>query len=843
MRGQTVTIQNKMDRQLALEAEMRQYGVERYRRNYDKAVKGGRAAETEPGLALMKATVMPVSKCIEEWRTTCASGKAGRRHSAYKLVSELSNDTIAFIAVKVVFNEAIKNSALTATSGAVGKALEDELWCSRFQREEKRLYNNVKKNLSKRRVTGIANKREMMKRVAEGKSKKPFSASLWTDREMVIVGALFTEMVVTVTGFFETPSIAIANTPKIKKVLRLSPKAAKWLDDRKIRGELLRPLVLPMLIPPQPREGSFDGKPYYTEGFRHFPLVKRRRDKSNVDPDADYAMPEVLKAVNRLDQTAWKISTEVLEVLEVLWDNNHSIAGLPSREEKPMPERPEWMKKMAKKHGGDRRKMAKAKRTLPEAKQQEIATYRKAAAEVHEFNNLSRSKRCAIERLIEVANRFKNEPAMYFPHDLDFRGRIYDIPTGLHPQGADYSRGLLLFAEGKPVNNSDAMRWLMIHGANTFGEDKVDMNERVRWVEKNLKRIKAVVKDPLKNLWWTEAEKPFGFLQWCFDYAGVLEGKPSHVPIAMDGSCNGLQHFSAMLRDKEGGAAVNLVPTDKPSDIYAEVARETEVMLQEIVDAEGDNVWLAETWLSIGINRKITKRSTMVMPYGGTTQTTLDYVKEAWAEIREAKGNPFGQEDNSACVFLGVIVHRAIRRVVKKAALAMSWLQAVARICAKSDTPLRWTTPSGFVALQRYPNMKGRQIETHLLGKLRKIYVEDEGPGLDVNEMTTGIAPNFVHSLDAAALILTVNAAAEGGVTHFAMIHDSYGTHAADTNQLAYTLREQFVKMYTEHDVLKEFLDEVKTYLPKKDWAALPPIPETGTLNLKLVLDSEFFFA
>ena len=42
----------------------------------------------------------------------------------------------------------------------------------------------------------------------------------------------------------------------------------------------------------------------------------------------------------------------------------------------------------------------------------------------------------------------------------------------------------------------------------------------------------------------------------------------SHLPIAMDGSCNGLQLFSLMLRDPVGGTAVNLLPADTPQDIY-----------------------------------------------------------------------------------------------------------------------------------------------------------------------------------------------------------------------------------------------------------------------------------
>lgn len=42
----------------------------------------------------------------------------------------------------------------------------------------------------------------------------------------------------------------------------------------------------------------------------------------------------------------------------------------------------------------------------------------------------------------------------------------------------------------------------------------------------------------------------------------------SHLPVHMDGSCNGLQHYAALGRDVAGGQAVNLLPSDKPQDVY-----------------------------------------------------------------------------------------------------------------------------------------------------------------------------------------------------------------------------------------------------------------------------------
>jgi hypothetical protein len=41
-------------------------------------------------------------------------------------------------------------------------------------------------------------------------------------------------------------------------------------------------------------------------------------------------------------------------------------------------------------------------------------------------------------------------------------------------------------------------------------------------------------------------------------------------------------------------------------------------------------------------------------------------------------------------------------------------------------------------------------------------------------KQANAVAPNFVHSLDAAALMMTVALASREGVDNFGMVHDSY---------------------------------------------------------------------
>src|SRR5262249_28255918 len=157
----------------------------------------------------------------------------------------------------------------------------------------------------------------------------------------------------------------------------------------------------------------------------------------------------------------------------------------------------------------------------------------------------------------------------YFPHNVDFRGRAYPIPVYLQPQGNDIQKGLLMFSRGKALGTQEAADWLAIHGANCLADapggqklDKLPLKDRVGWIKDHTKEISEVARGPLEHRWWTKADLPFCFLAFCFEWADYQDKGlefVSHLPVAMDGSCNGLQHFSALLRDEKTGREVNLI--------------------------------------------------------------------------------------------------------------------------------------------------------------------------------------------------------------------------------------------------------------------------------------------
>ena len=126
----------------------------------------------------------------------------------------------------------------------------------------------------------------------------------------------------------------------------------------------------------------------------------------------------------------------------------------------------------------------------------------------------------------------------------------------------------------------------------------------------------------------------------------------------MDGSCNGLQHYAALGRDKVGGTAVNLCPCDKPQDVYSGVMREViarvEEEAQKTLDIDGwedstENLTKAEKTavrnhkaakLVNGlIDRGVVKRTVMTSVYGVTFIGAKQQIHEKIEEKVSGRNN------------------------------------------------------------------------------------------------------------------------------------------------------------------------------------------------------------
>ena len=226
------------------------------------------------------------------------------------------------------------------------------------------------------------------------------------------------------------------------------------------------------------------------------------------------------------------------------------------------------------------------------------------------------SQRLLAHRILDQADTMQSKSPFFFPMNCDFRGRVYPLlRVGLSPIGSDLAKALLLFHRGKPlldVNNQAAMNtedfWLAVYGASLFDEKDTSKHPAARfeWTRVHRKQILLCADDPITHRWWIAASKPWRFLAFCFEYAAAWRCPEgfwayiSHLPIAIDATCNGLQHFAMMLRDEQGAQAVNVaLPSDwadEPADVYARVA---DRMKQTFLHEAHTNRFARE-WLQLG---------------------------------------------------------------------------------------------------------------------------------------------------------------------------------------------------------------------------------------------------
>lgn len=792
-----------------LERRMREGGLDRSRGILSRALDREVISETAAGVAAIQRVIQPVTDKVAEWMVETearTSGRRGRPPHLFRRCGALSPELLAYLTVKVGLDKAAANLPLTRVAVAIGTAIEDEVRLADFEGVDPGLYGAIYRTLRSR-----ASSPDHQRKVWDANARaREIEIARWTRNERINIGLVLFDLFVQAAGLVETYLVPVARN-KWQYRVRLTERAADWVKDYTDKVGLLRPLFMPTVLPPVPWTSTRGGA-YGRDSLLPVPLVKRTY-RAHVEALDRADLSTTYRALNAVQDTPWRVNQPVLDTMCEAWDRGILSSILPQADPRELPPKP-----------------------TDEGDKEALLAWKAAARDTYEYNAKTGGQRMEFSRLLGLARELSGQERIFFPHQLDFRGRLYAMPTGLSPQGPDEARALLTFAEDKPLYGA-ALWWLNVHGANTFGFDKVSLSERARWGQEHRARAASVVADPFGDLWWTEADKPWSFLAWCYEVCRT-DGLSS-LPIALDGTCNGLQHFSAMLRDPIGGAAVNLTPSPQPQDIYQRVADRTIELLRR--RAAEDNHWMAYGWLAFGIDRKITKRPVMVLPYGGTRVSCMEYVRAAVREkIAAGTENPFGDELGRATVMLAGLVWDAIGDVVVAARTAMEWLQGAAREAARANAPCSWVTPAGFPAHQEYRAVEDRRIKTRLRGAVIKPLDYGATDRIDRHQQALGISPNFVHSMDAAALSLTICRALDVGVFDFCMIHDSYGTHAADTDALARALREAFVDMYERHDVLAEFRESLLATTPG---LSIPPPPPKGELDIRAVLDSPYFFA
>lgn len=593
---------------------------------------------------------------------------------------------------------------------------------------------------------------------------------------------------------------------------------------REPTGDLLAK-HLPMVVEPKPWRQLNEGG--YLDSRTNLVRVKPGEIEQRLYTKAAIKrgdMDQVFKGLDILGRTAWRINKDVLKVMLEAWNSGEAIANMPPLD--PVIEVPP--------------------EPSPSADPLLRRKWMKAIKAAENDRSSLHSQRCFMNLQLEIARVFRNQ-TMYFPHNVDYRGRAYPVPTYLNHMGADHTRGLLKFASGKRLGER-GLRWLQIHLANVYGLDKASFDERAAFATENLANIIESATNPLYgSRWWLKGEDPWQCLAACFELKAAHELEDptqyiSHLPVHQDGTCNGLQHYAALGGDTWGAKQVNLEPGDRPADVYAAVAK----LVQEGIAKDAERKHRFALIMDGKITRKVVKQTVMTNVYGvtfaGAKKQVCKQIDALYPNIEKETGVPamllstyVAQHIFKALAsmfrgahdiqyWLGEIGGRVCRALTpaqlqqiseayeaekKKASAGSKRKQKTAKagydeLTRQFRSTVVWTTPLRMPVAQPYRKNMVREIRTCLQSVIYP--VSDQTDPVNRRKQLQGFPPNFIHSLDASHMLLSALKCDEQGLT-FAAVHDSFWTHAGDIDTMNTVLRDAFIRIH-EEDVVGRLAKE-----------------------------------
>ena len=173
-------------------------------------------------------------------------------------------------------------------------------------------------------------------------------------------------------------------------------------------------------------------------------------------------LSKVFDGLNVLGQIPWKINQHVLDVACKCWDDGIVLGDIPPQVDYEVPPLPDRMEYRDFKTMGE------------EEQKSQIEAFRKHKDAITKHLRFKQknmdlhSLRCSAMLKLNQAKKFRDFEEIFFPYNVDFRGRAYPVPPHLSIVGSDLCRALLVFAHPKPLG-PNGLYWLKVHLANLAG--------------------------------------------------------------------------------------------------------------------------------------------------------------------------------------------------------------------------------------------------------------------------------------------------------------------------------------------------------------------------------------
>merc|ERR1712118_45737 len=314
--------------------------------------------------------------------------------------------------------------------------------------------------------------------------------------------------------------------------------------------------------------------------------------------------------------------------------------------------------------------------------------------------------------------------------------------------------------------------------------------------------------------------------------SGDPEAFVSSLPVYMDGSCNGLQHYAALGRDQDGAKAVNLTYEERPQDVYTVVLGK--VIEQVKRDADNEHAAAKACIHHDALQRKVVKQTVMTICYGVTRLGAKEQVKRQLMDrlsliLSEKEITPLA-------AYLSGVVLASIDEVFAEAMRIKKWFDHVSSVMSANGLGVMWMSPAGVPCRQPYKKHGMHTLQTSLQ-TISLARTKD----MPVHKMRQrmGFPPNFIHSMDAAHMFRTAERCSEEGLT-FAAVHDSFWTHAADVSVMNTIIREEFEGLHGR-PILEDLHEDLQLILGANA-SDINDLPPCGDYNLSDIHRSKYAF-
>ena len=761
---------------MSVESEMKAWGKATYRKFQQYYRQNERGSETASSKRILDRMAPKLAQPVEDFFNRFVQDGSPSMPIWLTFICDLHPQVVAHLGLKAMLNYVVSCNNFNRLAFMIGR--EYESICRRQVAEE---------TVSKNQMYDVKLQRDRNQRIRKfynvTKNHKRFEH--WQKRHKIALGAWLLGEIRRHTGLIEIRTERIGK--RQRRVVHLTAEFSDWVRRFDAWREVADPIR--MALPHRPREWV----DYNTGGYESFKdtFVNNR---PNGDDYKFFGMQRMYTSVNNVQRVAWQINTQVLEVAQRLWDNGR----LPNYAEVPLQPYLE--------NGHER----------PE----ELRAWKFKQDKIRRINEANRSKRLVHIKLLHLAKKYSQWDKIHFPCSIDYRGRLYYMPSHLHPQGNDLSRALLLFKRGEQIMDDNDLERLLVHGANCWGL-KGSVDERIEWVRKHEGWILETAEDPYTNEWWTDASEPFGFLAFCFEYQRFTKegyGYVSHFPVRMDCTNNGMQILHLLLRDKELAHHCNLVPDQPPGDMYQYVAD----LVYERLKQESKENYIASQWFKHGVSRKLAKLAIMNKPYGQSYFHVLQGFLYAIGD-----NHPFEEgEQIDAINYLAKQFNDIAREVLVSLGRVHQFLRGCAHAIGNKE--MKWTTPIGFKVIQNMTKTKLVRVQSVVEDVKLELSYNIDLDEVDPRQQKKCITANFIHGLDASV----VHRVAHSMTFDMGFVHDCFISHASNARKVHQNVRETYKEFFGSIDLLKEFRCELQNHHPTVE---LPELPELGDLDVTAI--------